>query len=147
MSGSATIAIETNFFEPGFLRVVQTRSEIAMSTSFTPSRDLILSAKIPAVPSLFTTFATGHFVKPGKFSQPVKAAVKPETAAGFFTEIFAAAPIDLDYDEPNAVVEAELELVTPTGAVHQMELQVVSGSVTKEKALDRVIQADQRSAA
>jgi hypothetical protein len=123
-----------------------------MSTSFTPGRDLILNAKIPAVPSLFTTFATGHFVKPGKFSQPVKAvipqaAVKPETFAGCFTEIFAAAPIDLDYDEPNAVVETELELVTPTNAAHQMEFQVVSGLATKEKAADRVIQADQRSAA
>jgi len=102
-----------------------------MSTSFTPSRDLTLSSKLPAAESLFTTFARGHFVKPSQFTQPVKAITpptKPTTFAGCFTEVFAAAPIDLDYDEPNAVVEAELELVSASSSVHQLELPVTSGA-------------------
>jgi hypothetical protein len=101
----------------------------------TPSRDLIPSTKTPAAPSLFTTFAAGHFIKPGQFTQPVKAITSPEnpaTFAGCFTEVFAAAPIDLDYDEPNAVVDAELELVLTSSAVHQMELPVVNQAATVE---------------
>jgi hypothetical protein len=121
-----------------------------MSTSFTPGRDLMLQAKIPAKESLFTTFSKGHFVKPSQFTQPVKAVeVKPATFAGCFTEVYAAAPIDLDYDEPNAVIEAELELVESSGSVHQIEISVVNGLATDEpKVLDRVIQTEsQRSAA
>jgi len=98
-----------------------------MSTSFTPGKDLILNSKVPAAPSLFTTFARGSFVKPGQFSQPVKATLqqnKPANFAGCFTEVFAAAAIDLDYDEPNAVVDAELEVVHATQSVHQMVLPV-----------------------
>jgi hypothetical protein len=107
-----------------------------MSISFTPSRDLMLGSKIPAVPSLFTTFSTGHFIKPGQFTQPVKATTptvsKPATFAGCFTEVFAAAAIDLDYDEPHAVVEAELELVQPGSSVHQMVLPVFNGLATNQ---------------
>jgi hypothetical protein len=108
-----------------------------MSTSFTPGRDLILNSKVPASASLFTTFSKGSFVKPGQFTQPVKAiapATKPTTFAGCFTEVFAAAPIDLDYDEPNAVVEAELELVEPGQSVHQVVLSVVNGVATSERS-------------
>ncbi len=117
-----------------------------MSTSFTPGTDLMLAAKMPAKESLFTTFARGHFVKPGQFTQPVKSAeTAPATFAGCFTEIYAAAPIDLDYDEPNAVVEAELELVQSSGPVHQIELPVVNGLIGNQP-VDRVIQGE-RSAA
>ncbi len=97
-----------------------------MSTSFTPGRDLILQAKIPAVPALYTTFAMGHFVKPSQFTQPVKPAVsKAETFAGAYSEIYVAAPIDLDYDEPNAVTDADLELVKPSTGTHEIELAVI----------------------
>jgi hypothetical protein len=44
-----------------------------MSASFIPGRDLMPLSKVPAVPSLFTTFARGHFVRPARFTQPVKA--------------------------------------------------------------------------
>jgi hypothetical protein len=102
-----------------------------MSISFTPSRDLMLGSKIPPVPSLFTTFTSGHFIKPGQFTQPVKATSpadqKPATFAGCFTEVFTAPAIDLDFDEPNAVSEAELELVQPSGSVHRMVLPVFRG--------------------
>ena len=107
-----------------------------MSTSFTPSKDLILQAKVPQVPTLFTTFATGHFVKPGNFTQPVKqiapAVSQPESFAGGYSEVYAAAALDLDYDEPNAVTEAELEFVQPGTGVHQMELPVIDGLATSE---------------
>jgi hypothetical protein len=106
-----------------------------MSTSFTPSKDLILQAKIPQVPALFTTFASGHFVKPGNFTQPVKAAaaeIKPATFAGCYTEVYAAAPLDVDYEEPNAVTEEELELVNTGSDLHQMELPVIDGLATNE---------------
>jgi hypothetical protein len=98
-----------------------------MSTSFTPGKDLILSSRVPAAPSLFTTFARGSFVKPSQFTQPVKAissGFKPADFVGCFTEVFAAAAIDLDYDEPNAVVDAELEVVHATQSVHQVVLPV-----------------------
>src|SRR5258708_39186734 len=98
-----------------------------MSTSFTPGKDLILSLKAPAAQSLFTTFSRGSYVKPGQFTQPVKAISpkqKPADFAGCFTEVFAAAALDLDYDEPNAVVAAELELVQASQSVHQMVLPV-----------------------
>jgi hypothetical protein len=110
-----------------------------MSTSFSPGRDLFLNVKVPAVTPLFTTFAAGTFVKPSQFTQPVKAiSSQPASFAGCFTEVFAAAPIDLDYDEPNAVVEAELELVSPNGSVHRIEISV------KREA---VIAGSERSAA
>jgi hypothetical protein len=112
-----------------------------MSTSFTPSKDLILQAKVPQVPSLFTTFATGHFVKPGKFTQPVKpAAVKPETFAGAYCEVFAAAPLDLDYDEPNAVTDLELEVVQPESSRHQIEVQVAVATSQATASVEVVAQ-------
>ena len=110
-----------------------------MSTSFTPGKDLILQSKVPQVPTLFTTFATGHFVKPGNFTQPVKQAVpapvKSESFAGGYCEFFAAAPLDLDYDEPNAVTEAELDVVQAGTGVHQMEIPLVDGLATNEREL------------
>ena len=108
-----------------------------MSTSFTPSKDLILQARVPQVPSLFTTFATGHFVKPGQFTQPVKqapAVAKPVSFAGGYTELFAAAPLDLDYEEPNAVTEAELEVVQAGSGVTELELPVIGGRATNDVA-------------
>jgi hypothetical protein len=107
-----------------------------MSTSFTPSNDLMLKAKIPQVPALFTTFAAGHFVKPGTFTQPVKPAIaaeiKPASFAGCYTEVYAAAPLDVDYEEPNAVTEEELELVATGSDLHQLELPVIDGLATNE---------------
>ena len=100
-----------------------------MSTLFTPSKDLILQTTIPQVPQLFTTFSAGHFVKPGRFTQPVKPVVqleiKPATFAGCYAEVYAAAPLDVDYDEPNAVTDRKLELVCTGSDLHQMELPVV----------------------
>jgi hypothetical protein len=91
-----------------------------MSAAITSGQDLLASAKLPELPSLFTTFAAGHFVKAAVATQPV--AVKTFS----YTEVFAAAPLDLDYDEPNAVVEQELELVSPGSPVHHLELAVKS---------------------
>jgi hypothetical protein len=102
-----------------------------MSTSFTPSEDLMLQAKLPQVPALFTTFSAGSFIKPGQFTQPVKA-VSPATFAGCYTEVYAAAPLDIDYEEPNAVTDEELELISTGGDLHQMELTVVDGLATNE---------------
>jgi len=53
--------------------------------------------------------------------------------AGWFTEVFTAAWLDLDYDEPHAVVESELELLAPPGAVHEVRMRVPSG-LTQEKS-------------
>lgn len=92
-----------------------------MSRSITPSQDLIPHGfEMPAVQSLFTTFASGHFVKPGEFSQPVKPVL--ETFAGAYTEVYAAAAIELDYDEPNAVTDAEIELVPAGDGVSRIEI-------------------------
>jgi len=54
-----------------------------MSASFTPSRDLMPGSKFPAAQSLFTTFAKGHFIKPGQFTQPVKTQAQAQRPATF----------------------------------------------------------------
>jgi len=101
-----------------------------MSTSFTPGKDLLMQMKVPAPSSLFTTFSKGHFIKAGKFTQPVKAVLPvvpaqvqaAATFAGCFTEVYAADAIDLDFEEPYAVCESDLELVPAGEAVHRIEL-------------------------
>jgi hypothetical protein len=104
-----------------------------MSTSFTPSTDLVVAVKVPPVQPLFTTFASDSFVKPGLFTQPVKQLqVNPATFAGAYTEVYTAAPIDLDYDEPNAVTDAELEVLQPGSGVSEIELVVCGGVAATE---------------
>ena len=45
-----------------------------------------------------------------------------------YSEMFVAAPFELDYDEPNAVVsQDEVEFVTTVQAVQAVELPVSSG--------------------
>jgi hypothetical protein len=80
--------------------------------------------EVPAAQQLFTTFAPGHFVKPGQFAQPVKPVLT--TFAGAYTEVYAAAAIELDYDEPNAVTDAEIELVPVGDGVSRLEISTVS---------------------
>jgi hypothetical protein len=104
-----------------------------MSTSFTPSTDLVVAAKVPPVQPLFTTFASDSFVKPGLFTQPVRQLqVNPATFAGAYTEVYAAAPIELDYEEPNAVTDAELELIQPGSGVSEIELVVSGGAAARQ---------------
>ncbi len=115
-----------------------------MSTSFTPGSDLLLIKKLPGVKPLFTTFAAGHFIKPAAFVQPVRAAAKPAaptdecSSAGSFSgcyrELFIAAPIDLDYEEPNAVTESAVELVQAGSPLHEVKIPVFSESSPRSAA-------------
>lgn len=111
------------------------KRDFIMSTSFTPGSDLLLLKKLPGVTPVFTTFAAGHFVKPAAFVQPVRAAVKAAsttgsvsatTFSGCYRELFVAAPIDLDYDEPNAVTESAVERVEPGDPLHEVKIFVLS---------------------
>ncbi len=104
-----------------------------MSKAITSAQNLIPGAKLPELQPAFTTFSANHFVKPGAFTQPVasrQTAQRTATAlssfAGCYTEVFTAEPLDLDYDEPNAVVDADLELIVADQAVHQHQLKVIS---------------------
>jgi hypothetical protein len=100
-----------------------------MSTSITPGKDLFLQVKVPAVQPLFTTFAAGHFVKPGRFTQPVKAVESvPATFFGCYSEVYTAAPLDLDYEEPNACVDADYEVVQASAGVQEITVAVTSPS-------------------
>jgi len=52
-----------------------------------------------------------------------------------YSEMFVAAPFELDYDEPNAVVtQDEVEFVTTIEAVQAVELPVCSGIVEEVAA-------------
>jgi hypothetical protein len=89
-----------------------------MSAITTPSNDLL--ARLtgdPTAASPFTTFAAGHFVRPAASAQPVA-----QPFAFGLCDVFAAAPLDLDYDEPNAVCDGDVELVNATGSVHQLAI-------------------------
>ena len=78
-----------------------------MSAILTPGNDLLMrSTPTTARPSPFTTFATGHFVRPAATAQPVA----PAFAYGL-CDVYLAAPIELDFDEPNAVHDGDLEVV------------------------------------
>jgi hypothetical protein len=116
-----------------------------MSTSFTPGSDLLLLKKLPEVKALFTTFAAGHFIKPAAFVQPVRAAVKTAAVtasecssgrsfSGCYRELFIAAPIDLDYEEPNAVTESAVELVQAGNPLHELKIPVFSESSSRPAA-------------
>ncbi len=89
-----------------------------MSAAITTGEDLVASARLTGHTQLFTTFATGHFVKPAAATQPV--AVKSFS----YSEVFAAAPLDLDYDEPNSVVEQELDVIAAGDPVHYFQVKV-----------------------
>jgi len=79
-----------------------------MSAILTPGNDLLTrSTPAKAAPSPFTTFARGHFVRPAATAQPVA----PTFTYGL-CDVFVAAPIDLDFDEPNAVCEGQMEIVS-----------------------------------
>ncbi len=91
-----------------------------MSAIITPSNDLLATmAKVTDAASPFTTFATGHFVRPAPTAQPTA----PAFTFGLF-ELSMAAPLDLDYDEPNAVCDADLEVVQ-AASVHRVQVDVV----------------------
>jgi len=103
-----------------------------MSASSTPVRDLILPARLPAATAMFTTFARGHFVKPGEFFQPVRATAKaiagPASFSGCYREVFVAAPIELGCDQRNRVSESELELIQPGTPPHEVRRPASVGS-------------------
>ncbi len=82
-----------------------------MSASITPSNDL-LARSTPAAraPSPFTTFTAGHFVRPAASAQPVA----PAFTFGL-CDVYCAAPLDLDFDEPNAVCDGDLDVVVLAG--------------------------------
>ncbi len=78
-----------------------------MSAILTPGNDLLMrSTPAKSAPSPFTTFAAGHFIRPAATAQPVA----PTFAFGL-CDVYLAAPIDLDFEEPNAVTDADLEIV------------------------------------
>jgi hypothetical protein len=78
-----------------------------MSAILTPGIDLLTrSTPAKAAPSPFTTFARGHFVRPAATAQPVA----PAFAFGL-CDLYVAAPVELDFDEPNAVCDGDMEIV------------------------------------
>ena len=80
-----------------------------MSAITTPSSDLMARAAAEAAkaPSPFTTFAAGHFVRPAKTAQPTA-----QPFAFGLCDVYVTAALDLDYDEPNAVYDGDLEIVS-----------------------------------
>ena len=79
-----------------------------MSAILTPANDLLArSTPAKAAPSPFTTFVTGHFVRPAATAQPVA----PAFTYGL-CDLYVAAPFELDFEEPNAVCAGELEIVS-----------------------------------
>ncbi len=51
---------------------------------------------------------------------------------GAYSDMYVAAPIDLDYDEPNAVVqELEVEFVSMASAIQAVELPVSNGAIVE----------------
>jgi hypothetical protein len=87
-----------------------------MSTSFTPGRDLNLLSQLPTATALFTTFATGHFVKPGECVQPVKA-TEAMSASSIFTSVtgayrqfIVAAAIEPGFNKTDAVTDRRFVL-------------------------------------
>lgn len=98
-----------------------------MSTSIAPSLDLVFRPEWTTAP--FTTFRAGHFIKPAATAQPTAAqeTVVP-TFAGAYSDLSVVSALDLDYDEPNAVVEdVEVEFVT-LGQPEAVELPVIVGA-------------------
>jgi hypothetical protein len=78
-----------------------------MSASITPSSDLLARSTAPRqAPSPFTTFTARHFVRPAASAQPTA----PTFTYGL-CDMYVAAPLDLDYDEPNAVCDADAVVV------------------------------------
>ena len=77
-----------------------------MSQIANPNVDLMTRPAAAPVASPFTTFAAGHFVRPAASAQPVT-----QPFAFGLCDVFVAAPLDLDYDEPNAVHDGDLEIV------------------------------------
>jgi hypothetical protein len=79
-----------------------------MSAILTPGNDLLMrSTPAKPVPSPFTTFTAGHFVRPAATAQPVA-----QPFAFGLCDTFFAAPIDLDYSEPSAVLDGDMEIVS-----------------------------------
>ena len=93
-----------------------------MSAITTPNHDLLARHAAAAAKAAqpFTTFAAGHFVRPAASVQPVA-----QPFAFGLCDLFAAAPLDLDYDEPNAVHDGDLERVEPAAglAVHEFPVR------------------------
>ena len=93
-----------------------------MSTSISPSIDLGFRPQLGEMTAPFTSFRAGHFVKPAKHVQPV--AEQLLSFEGAFTEMYCVAGLDLDYDEPNVVVEAEMEFVVGGNDVQNVLLPI-----------------------
>ena len=99
-----------------------------MSTSYIPNTDLIFAKESSRQASPFTTFQPGHFVKPAPAAQPVAKIENDDLLSfeGEYSDLYVTAALDLDYDEPNAVVEdREMEFVSAGEAIVALELQVV----------------------
>jgi len=98
-----------------------------MSTSYIPNSDLIFAKESSRQASPFTTFQAGHFVKPAPATQPVAKADNEDLLSfdGEYSDLYVTAALDLDYDEPNAVVEdREVEFVAAGESVVAVEMLV-----------------------
>lgn len=93
-----------------------------MSTSISPSVDLSFRPELCELTAPFTSFRTGHFVKPAVSAQPVVEQLL--SFEGAYTDMYACEGLDLDYDEPNAVVENEMEFIMAGDAIQQVELPI-----------------------
>jgi hypothetical protein len=119
-----------------------------MSTAISPSKAFAYEAIKQEVNSPFTTFQYGHYVKPATSVQPVaKAApaVAPnEFLLSFDDEgpvdgdygMYVAEPLDLDYDEPNAVAQPETMEFVAVGdtAIRTVEMGLSSGETSRKAA-------------
>lgn len=84
-----------------------------MSTSIAPSHDLFFRPELAELSMPFTTFQADHFVKPAATAQPTAARESTPGFAGVYSELSVVSTLDLDYDEPNAVLEnIEVEFIT-----------------------------------
>lgn len=108
-----------------------------MSTLLSPSIDLNGKLAATQVVSPFTTFATGHFVKPAATAQPVAQHEELVSFAGAYTDMYVGQALDLDYDEPNAVVESvEMEFVAMGNPVQAIDIKVIAKPRVSAQAID-----------
>lgn len=128
-----------------------------MSTAISPSKAFAYEAIKQDVNSPFTTFQYGHFVKPAASIQPVAKAAPAVVANDLLLSfeddgpvdgdygMYVAEPLDLDYDEPNAVAEPEAMEFVAVGdsAVRTVEMGVSAG----ETAAKPVAAIEEREAA
>jgi hypothetical protein len=108
-----------------------------VSTSFTPSSDLNFRPELARMTAPFTTLQAGHFVKPADSAQPVAAAKADDLLSfdGSYSEMYVTQALDLDYDEPNAVVE-DIEFVSVGSDVQSVQITVVTAPAVQTKTAE-----------